>query len=82
MEITRFKSNPYNSSNVLITSTDIMNIMKSLNIHDFKINNLSLYQTAFVHKSYCFMKDYEEFDKWLEELAEKNGTTLYYTEMN
>ena len=63
MEITRFKSNPYNSSNVLITSTDIMNIMKSLNIHDFKINNLSLYQTAFVHKSYCFMKDYEEYNK-------------------
>ena len=35
--------------------------MKTLNINDFKINNLSLYQTAFIHKSYCNMNAYEEF---------------------
>ena len=60
---TKFKSNPYNSNNFLISFDDIMNIMKQLNIHnDFKINNLKFYQTAFIHKSYCFMKDYDEYD--------------------
>jgi len=57
----KFKANPYNPSNKLIQSDDIINIMKKHNINDFKINNLSLYQTAFIHKSYCHMMDYEEF---------------------
>ena len=57
----KFKSNPYNLNNKLITEYDILNIMKSLNIHDLTINNLSLYQRAFIHKSYCEMKDYEEY---------------------
>ena len=57
----KFKANPYNPNNKLIQSNDIINIMKTLNINDFSINNLSLYQTAFVHKSYCPMFDYEEF---------------------
>ena len=57
----KFKANPFNPSNKLIQSNDIINIMKKLNINDFKINNLSLYQTAFVHKSYCHMVDYEEY---------------------
>ena len=35
--------------------------MKNLNINDFKINNLQLYQTAFIHKSYCDMIDYSDF---------------------
>lgn len=59
----KFKSNPYNDSNFLITETDILNIMKSLNIQDFKINNLSFYQQAFIHKSYTKLKDYEDFNK-------------------
>lgn len=57
----KFKANPYNPSNKLISEKDIINIMQSLNINDFKINNLSFYQTAFIHKSYCNMVDYEEF---------------------
>ena len=57
----KFKANPYNSSNKLISEKEIINIMQSLNINDFKINNLSFYQTAFIHKSYCNMVDYEEF---------------------
>ena len=57
----KFKSNPYNPNNILISSTDIMNIMKQHNNHNFKINNLKTYQTAFIHKSYCEMKDYEEY---------------------
>ena len=59
----KFKSNPYNSKNVFLTHDDVSNIMKSLNITNFKCNNLSLYQTAFVHKSYTQLKDYEEYDK-------------------
>tara|TARA_A100001015_G_scaffold298904_1_gene382268 strand:+ start:206 stop:1000 length:795 start_codon:yes stop_codon:yes gene_type:complete len=57
----KFKANPYNPSNKLISKEDIINIMQMLNINDFNINNLSLYQTAFIHKSYCPMVDYEEF---------------------
>mgnify|MGYP003968833379 CR=1 FL=1 len=59
----KFKSDPYNSKNIFITQDDITNIMKSLNINNFKCNNLSLYQTAFIHKSYTELRDYEEYDK-------------------
>ena len=55
----KFKSNPYNSLNKLISKNDITNILENININDFKLNNIQLYQTAFVHKSYCYMKDYE-----------------------
>jgi len=61
MDTTKFKADPYNSRNNLITPTDIINIMKTRNINDFTITNLSIYQQAFVHKSYCHMKDYEEY---------------------
>ena len=60
---TKFKADPYNFSNFLIQENDILNIMKSLNIQDFKINNLSFYQQAFVHKSYTELKDYEEYEQ-------------------
>ena len=60
---TKFKADPYNSSNFLIQENDILNIMKSLNIQDFKINNLSFYQQAFTHKSYTELKDYEEYER-------------------
>jgi ribonuclease III len=57
----KFKANPYNLNNKLITSTDVINIMKKLNIDDFTINDIKLYQTAFVHNSYCRLRDYEEY---------------------
>jgi len=60
---TKFKSNPYNFSNIEITQNDILNILSSLNIQDYKITNLALFQQAFVHTSYCEMKDYEEYSK-------------------
>ena len=58
---TKFKADPYNPDNKLITENEILTIMQSLNIQDFKIYNLSLYQQAFIHKSYCEMKDYGEY---------------------
>jgi ribonuclease-3 len=63
MEDNKFKSDPYNLNNVLLTKTDILNILKSLSIQKINITNLDLYQRAFVHKSYCEMKDYEEYVK-------------------
>lgn len=58
---TKFKSNPYNSSNLEISENDILNILENLNIQNYTIHNLSLFQQAFVHTSYCHMKDYEEY---------------------
>ena len=59
----KFSANPYNKNNFLIKETDVINIMKLFGIHDFKVNDIKLYQTAFIHKSYCPMKDYEEYKK-------------------
>ena len=59
----KFKSDPYNISNKEITKTEVLNILKSLNIQDYKINDLKLFQQAFVHTSYCEMKDYEEYNQ-------------------
>ena len=58
---TKFKSDPYNFSNREITHSDILNILSKLNIQDYTIQDLSIFQQAFVHTSYCHMKDYEEY---------------------
>tara|TARA_A100001015_G_scaffold39177_1_gene43046 strand:+ start:877 stop:1665 length:789 start_codon:yes stop_codon:yes gene_type:complete len=55
------KVDPYNLNNKLITSNDIVNIMETLNISNFKVNNILLFQTAFIHKSYC-KELYEDTD--------------------
>ena len=52
----KFKSNPYNYNNRLLTELDVINIMKSLHINDFKPNNISFYQRSFIHKSYCKLR--------------------------
>ena len=61
MDSTKFKSDPYNSSNCYIQASDVLNVMKSLGL-SCKINDLSVYQKAFVHKSYTELKDYEEYE--------------------
>ena len=76
---TKFKANPYNSNNSLISLNDITNIMETLNINDFSTSNLKLYQTAFIHKSYCKLKDYEEYKypgKGYLPLQEKSYETI------
>ena len=60
---TKFKYDPYNFSNREITHSDILNILSKHNIQDYKIQDLSLFQQAFIHTSYCHMKDYEEYEK-------------------
>ena len=62
MDTSKFKSNPFNSSNIKIKESDILNILKNHNIQNYKINDLSLFQTSFIHTSYCQMKDYEEYE--------------------
>ena len=64
----KFKANPYNPNNRLIQSSDIINIMKYLNINNFKINDIKLYQTSFVHNSYTKLLSYNEYN---------NETILY-----
>ena len=59
----KFKADPYNPNNVLISYEDVLHIFQKVNMNDFKPNNIELYQLAFKHKSYCLMKDYEEFAK-------------------
>ena len=49
-------------NNVLISEKQVTNIMKTLNITDFQLTNLDFYKTAFIHKSYCKLKDYEEYE--------------------
>ena len=57
----KFKANPYNPNNILIQSSDVTHIMKSLNMNDFKINDISLYQTSFVHNSYTKLLSYSDY---------------------
>lgn len=45
------KLNPFNKNNVLITENKVQNILKKYGIYH-NIKNLSLYQTAMIHKSY------------------------------
>ena len=61
-EDSKFKANPYNINNGLISEQQVTNIMKTLNITDFQLTNIDFYKTAFIHKSYCKLKDYEEYE--------------------
>ena len=69
----KFHSNPYNPVNQLITEKQVISIMESLSISNFKPNNLSFYQTAFVHKSYCSMKEYESYDQQIKHYIYKKN---------
>ena len=60
---TKFKADPYNFSNQLISKQQVIDILLKVNINDFQPKNLSFYQTAFIHKSYNPLEDYKEFTK-------------------
>ncbi len=57
----KFKADPYNSNNHLITKQDVIDILSKVNMNDFQPKNISLYQQAFIHKSYNLLEDYKEF---------------------
>jgi len=77
----KFHSSPYNPINKLITENEINSLMKELSISNFSIHNLLFYKTAFVHKSYCPMKEYETYtvpkDNTLH-LQEKSYETMEF----
>ena len=77
----KFKAiDPYNKNNRLLISSDVINIMSTLNINDFKINNLDNFQKAFVHESYTNLSDYKCFkntNHYLE-LQDKSYETMEF----
>ena len=74
----KFKSDPYNINNKLVTKTDIINIMLKLNINNLQINNIDHYKKAFIHKSYCKLKDYESFSNNINALPLQSDSYEIY----
>ena len=48
---------PYNPSNILLREADLALLFSNHGLHGVKFNNINLYRTAFVHRSYCTMKN-------------------------
>jgi len=48
---------PYNPNNVLPNTTDIRSFFDNHGLTSFPIHNINLYRNAFVHRSYCTMKN-------------------------
>ena len=63
MNQSKFKADPYNPNNRLLSSQDIIHIMEKVNMNNFKPTNISLYQQSFIHKSYNKLEDYKDFSK-------------------
>jgi len=61
------KLSPWNENNYLITENDIYTIYEKCGFENvretIKINDLKLYQTAFIHGSYIKKKQFENFNK-------------------
>ena len=53
--------NPYNSANIEITLSEVQSILKTYGVH-YKINNIGLYQRAFIHKSYTKRPNQENIE--------------------
>jgi len=62
--------NPYNNKNKLINKNDIQNILKKYGIFQ-NINNLGIYQEAFVHESYSIPHVENHLESNQLKLAEK-----------
>lgn len=50
---------PYNPNNVLIQVDDLHDLFQRHGLENIKCNNINLYRNAFVHKSYCTMKNHD-----------------------
>ena len=52
---------PYNNKNILLNNNNLSNILYNNGIekNEYVINDINLYRTAFVHQSYCTMKNYD-----------------------
>lgn len=49
--------NPYNSNNIEITESIIQNILLPHLGYNYKIHNIELFKRAFIHRSYCKIKN-------------------------
>jgi len=76
----KFSENPYNNNNKLITPKDIIDIMNKLNINDFIIDDIIIYQNSFVHTSYTKLDDYKKYKNINNslELQDKSYETLEF----
>ena len=48
---------PFNSKNIILTKEDLRNFFDKNGLEGVNFNNINLYRNAFVHKSYCTMKN-------------------------
>ena len=48
---------PYNNKNVLLNDENLRDLFDSNGLKGLKYKNINLYRVAFVHKSYCTMKN-------------------------
>lgn len=48
---------PYNDKNILLSEDDLRAFFDTFGLRDIKFNNINLYRNAFVHRSYCTMKN-------------------------
>lgn len=62
MDSTRFKSDPYNQRNRALTSEDVKRIGDSVHL-SLTVSDISIYQKAFIHKSYTRLADYSEYQQ-------------------
>jgi len=56
------ENQPYNNKNLLLEENDLTELFNETGLSNIKFNNINLYRVAFVHKSYCTMKN-TNFDK-------------------
>lgn len=54
---TPVEEQPFNPTNILLQATDIQSFFADHNIGNVVPRNINLYRNAFVHKSYCIMKN-------------------------
>ena len=48
---------PFNEKNILLSELDLHQLFESNGLKNVKFHNINLYRNAFVHKSYCTMKN-------------------------
>ena len=69
---------PYNENNILLKSSDIINILKKFDI-DIHVKNLAHYQEAFTHKSYIKKEYFNIYGYILKQ--EKDKLLLKYPKL-
>ena len=60
---------PYNPNNQLITEKDVRDLFNRHGLKGMPIHNINLYRNAFIHRSYCTMKN-DDFESGNERCPE------------